>query len=39
MAVWVGGFSASATKLPNYVLPAYPAAALLVAAAGVAAIR
>jgi len=35
MAVWVGGFSASATKLPNYVLPAYPAAALLVAAAGV----
>jgi len=37
MAVWVGGFSASATKLPNYVLPAYPAAALLVAAAGVAA--
>jgi hypothetical protein len=37
MAVWVGGFSASATKLPNYVLPAYPAAALLVAAAAVAA--
>jgi 4-amino-4-deoxy-L-arabinose transferase-like glycosyltransferase len=37
LAVWVGGFSASATKLPNYVLPAYPAAALLVAAAGVAA--
>ena len=37
IAVWVGGFSASATKLPNYVLPAYPAAALLVAAAGVAA--
>jgi 4-amino-4-deoxy-L-arabinose transferase-like glycosyltransferase len=36
-AVWVGGFSLSATKLPNYVLPAYPAAALLVAAAGVAA--
>jgi len=36
MVVWVGGFSASATKLPNYVLPAYPAAALLVAAAGVA---
>jgi 4-amino-4-deoxy-L-arabinose transferase-like glycosyltransferase len=35
--VWVGGFSLSATKLPNYVLPAYPAAALLVAAAGVAA--
>jgi 4-amino-4-deoxy-L-arabinose transferase-like glycosyltransferase len=39
VAVWVGGFSASATKLPNYVLPAYPAAALLVAAAGVAAAR
>jgi 4-amino-4-deoxy-L-arabinose transferase-like glycosyltransferase len=37
LIVWVGGFSASATKLPNYVLPAYPAAALLVAAAGVAA--
>ena len=37
ITVWVGGFSASATKLPNYVLPAYPAAALLVAAAGVAA--
>lgn len=31
LAVWVGGFSAAATKLPNYVLPAYPAAALLVA--------
>ncbi len=30
-AVWVGGFSVAATKLPNYVLPAYPAAALLVA--------
>lgn len=30
-AVWVGGFSLAATKLPNYVLPAYPAAALLVA--------
>ena len=39
LAVWVGGFSCSATKLPNYVLPAYPAAALLVAAAGVAAAR
>jgi 4-amino-4-deoxy-L-arabinose transferase-like glycosyltransferase len=35
IAVWVGGFSLSATKLPNYVLPAYPAAALLVAAIGV----
>ena len=32
MAVWVGGFSAAATKLPNYIMPAYPAAALLVAA-------
>ncbi len=30
-AVWVGGFSLAATKLPNYVLPAYPAAALIVA--------
>ena len=39
IAVWVGGFSAAATKLPNYVLPAYPAAALLVAAIGVAAAR
>ncbi|MFM8803144.1 MAG: ArnT family glycosyltransferase, partial [Planctomycetia bacterium] len=39
IATWVGGFSLSATKLPNYVLPAYPAAALLVAAAGVAAAR
>jgi len=39
LLVWVGGFSCSATKLPNYVLPAYPAAALLVAAAGVAAAR
>jgi 4-amino-4-deoxy-L-arabinose transferase-like glycosyltransferase len=29
-AVWVGGFSLAATKLPNYVLPAYPAAALIV---------
>ncbi len=32
LAVWVGGFSLAATKLPNYVMPAYPAAALLVAA-------
>jgi 4-amino-4-deoxy-L-arabinose transferase-like glycosyltransferase len=39
LAVWVGGFSASATKLPNYVLPAYPAAALLVAALAVEAAR
>ena len=34
LAVWVGGFSAAATKLPNYVLPAYAAAALLVALVG-----
>jgi 4-amino-4-deoxy-L-arabinose transferase-like glycosyltransferase len=39
MVVWVGAFSAAATKLPNYVQPAYPAAALLVAAIGVAAAR
>lgn len=39
MAVWVGGFSAAATKLPNYILPAYPAAAMLVAALGVEAAR
>lgn len=39
LAVWVGGFSAAATKLPNYVLPAYPAAALLVAACAVSAAR
>jgi len=39
MAVWIGGFSAAATKLPNYILPAYPAAALLVAALGVDAAR
>jgi 4-amino-4-deoxy-L-arabinose transferase-like glycosyltransferase len=39
MTVWVGAFSAAATKLPNYVQPAYPAAALLVAAVGVAAAR
>ncbi len=37
--VWVGGFSAAATKLPNYVLPAYPAIALLVGAFGVDAAR
>ena len=37
--VWVGGFSAAATKLPNYVLPAYPAVALLVAAFAVDAAR
>lgn len=39
LAVWVGGFSAAATKLPNYVLPAYPAAAFLVAIVGVGAAR
>lgn len=39
LAVWVGGFSAAATKLPNYVLPAYPAAALLVAIVAVDAVR
>ena len=39
LVVWVAGFSAAATKLPNYVLPAYPAAALLVAALGVDAAR
>lgn len=39
MAAWIGGFSAAATKLPNYILPAYPAAALLVAALGVEAVR
>lgn len=30
LVIWVATFSAAATKLPNYVLPAYPAAALLV---------
>jgi len=39
LGVWVGGFSAAATKLPNYILPAYPAAALLVAAVAVDATR
>jgi 4-amino-4-deoxy-L-arabinose transferase-like glycosyltransferase len=39
LVVWVGAFSAAATKLPNYVLPAYPAAALIVAAIGVDAAR
>jgi len=32
LVVWVVTFSLAATKLPNYVLPAYPAAALVVAA-------
>lgn len=35
LAVWMIGFSLAATKLPNYVLPAYPAAALIVAAIAV----
>ncbi len=35
ITVWVTGFSVAATKLPNYVMPAYPAAALLVAAVAV----
>lgn len=39
MAVWVGGFSVAATKLPNYIMPAYPAAAVLVAALAVEAAR
>ena len=39
ITVWVGAFSAAATKLPNYVLPAYPAAALLVAALALEATR
>jgi 4-amino-4-deoxy-L-arabinose transferase-like glycosyltransferase len=39
LAVWVGGFSAAATKLPNYILPAYPAAALVVAVVAVEATR
>ena len=39
LGVWVGGFSAAATKLPNYVLPAYPAAAFLVAIVAVDAAR
>jgi len=39
LGVWVGGFSAAATKLPNYILPAYPAAALVVAIVAVEAAR
>lgn len=31
LAAWLGIFSLAQTKLPNYILPAYPAAALLVA--------
>ena len=32
LATWLGIFSLAQTKLPNYILPAYPAAAILVAA-------
>jgi 4-amino-4-deoxy-L-arabinose transferase-like glycosyltransferase len=39
LGVWLGGFSLAATKLPNYVLPAYPAAAILVAIVAVDAAR
>ena len=39
MAVWIGGFSLAATKLPNYIMPAYPAAALLMAALAIEAAR
>ncbi len=39
MSVWVGGFSLAATKLPNYIMPAYPAAALLVAALAMEAVK
>lgn len=35
LAIWLLTFSAAATKLPNYVLPAYPAAAMIVASIGV----
>ena len=38
LVVWVGAFSAAATKLPNYIMPAYPAAALLVGAQAAAAV-
>ena len=39
MSVWVGGFSLAATKLPNYIMPAYPAAALLVAVLAMEAVK
>jgi len=32
MAVWVGFFSIASTKLPSYIIPAYPAIALLTGA-------
>ena len=39
MGVWIGGFSIAATKLPNYIMPAYPAASLLVAAIALEAVK
>ena len=39
MSVWIGGFSLAATKLPNYIMPAYPAAALLVSALAIEAVK
>ena len=39
MGVWIGGFSIAATKLPNYIMPAYPAASLLVAALALEAVK
>ena len=39
MGVWIGGFSIAATKLPNYIMPAYPAASLLVAALALEAVQ
>jgi 4-amino-4-deoxy-L-arabinose transferase-like glycosyltransferase len=39
LGIWVATFSAAATKLPNYVLPAYPAAALIVAGVAVEEVR
>jgi len=39
MSVWIGGFSIAATKLPNYIMPAYPAASLLVAAFALEAVK
>ena len=39
IVIWLLTFSLAATKLANYVLPVYPAAALLVAAIGVEASR
>jgi len=39
MSVWIGGFSLAATKLPNYIMPAYPAASLLIAALAMEAVK